>query len=286
MTRTLTDQQKNWLAGAFLAALALAMLVALRLYYPIGIDWETTYHKAVRNIDNPYEPSSFAGFPWLLFMLPHALLSMAWGNAINFFLNLTLPMLYIWRHQGGWQAMLIVFLSPLFLDLTRTNNVDWIPLLAFLLPATVGLPLLAAKPQTVGGAALVWWKKRRFSLTMLVPTIVIVLVSAAIWGGQYLERMQEFNLREVEWNFAPFPFFIPIGLYLLYQGFKKEDEVLAATGTPFLVPYFAPYSLVPLLTLLACKYRREALFVNLGFWWYFIVSAHRMELLLQECVCP
>jgi hypothetical protein len=50
-------------------------------------------------------------------------------------------------------ALALTLTSPVFFDLARTNNVDWIPLLGFVIGSMWGLPLPAAKPQAPGGAA-------------------------------------------------------------------------------------------------------------------------------------
>ncbi|NLX11338.1 MAG: hypothetical protein GXY36_16950 [Chloroflexi bacterium] len=248
--------------------------------YPVGVDWEESYHAAFRHFRDPYTHSDFAGIPWLL-ALPHALLPLEVGNAINFILHILLLGAIIWKYRGGWQAVLLTFTSPLFLDLARTNNVDWVPALAFLLPPEWGLVLLAAKPQTLGCAALIWWKRQKYSLRMLVPLIVVVALSFAIWGwwpGK-IGMAEGDDIRQAAWNFAPWPFAIPLGLYLLVQAYKADDEIMAAAATPFLVPYFAPYSLVPLLALLSSRHRKAALYLYFAFWFFFIVEGRRVGML-------
>ncbi|NDJ84493.1 MAG: hypothetical protein GYB66_01275 [Chloroflexi bacterium] len=280
-----TSKSERYLAFAILTITAIVMIAMFRLVYPVGVDWAETYYPAMRHLGAPYAHSDLAGLPWILFFVPHALLPLQWGNALNIFLNISVPLLYIRVNQGGWFAILIVFTSSLFFDLARTNNVDWIPLVAFLLPPIWGLPLLLAKPQAVGGAALIWWKRQRFSVRMLAPMVVIIVAAIVIWGTQPIDGIRDVNPGNTAWNFAPWPFFIPLGLYLLYRGFKDDDEVLAAAATPFMVPYLAPYSLVALLTVIACKYRREALYIHLAFWMHFIVYSRRLEIILNECGC-
>jgi hypothetical protein len=66
---------------------------------------------------------------------------------------------------------------------------------------------------------------------------------------------------------------------MLYRAYKADDEILAAAATPFLTPYIAPYSVTIVLALVGSKYRREAFFVYVGFWIYFIVEARRLALM-------
>jgi hypothetical protein len=272
----LTYNRQKHLTLMVLAALLLSiLLILIRFIYPVGVDWQYTFARIPAHIPNPYAIHSFKNPPWIMFLLPHAWLPLAWGNAVNLVLNIVMILLVIRRFGGDWRTMLLVFTSPLMLDLARTNNIDWIPLLAFLIPAKYGLPLLALKPQTLGGAALIWLKRARFRWTILVPSLVIFIGSLVLWGLWFVKPSMP---NQVTWNFSVFPFGIPLGIYLLYRAFQADDEILAAAATPFLMPYFAPYSLAPLLALVGCKYRREALIVYAAFWCYVIVEMRRIGL--------
>ena len=251
----------------------------LSFIYAGGVDWNGTFSGLPQHWRDPFELPFYTNAPWTLFLLPHAWLPPAWSNAVNLVLNMAVLILVIWRYGGGWVALVLTFTSPAMLDLARTNNIDWIPLLAFLVPpeSGLGLPLLAVKPQVLGGAGLIWLKKG--GLKSLVPGLILLGLSFVVWGwwpGR-AKLPDAVNL----WNFSPWPFAIPLGLYLLYRAFRTSDEILAAGATPFLSPYFAPYSLAGLIALLACKYQREAFYVYVGLWTYTIVEQHRLPVLLR-----
>jgi hypothetical protein len=271
-----------WLWGALLVALGVAMVGALSAVYPLGEDWRTAFYPAVQQFLSPYTipKEKFVGFPHVLFFLPHGFLPIELGNAVNFTLHLIVLTLLIRRYRGGWQAYAMTFTSFLFIDLARTNNVDWLPALAFLLPSRWGLVLLAAKPQILGGAALIWWKRTGFDWRFLVPTLAVFALSFVVWGW-WLPNVLRLGagLTNTFWNFSPFPLGVPIGVYLLYRAYRTDDEVLAACATPFFATYFAPYSLAPLLALLACRYPRMAFYVYVSFWFFFVVEARRLVLI-------
>lgn len=267
-----TIQQRG---GIILFSVVVGVLVILAyLYYPIGVDWQNSYHAAAKDIRHPYAAGDFVGMVWVFLALPHIFLPIQLGNTINLVLHVTVILAVIRRYKGGWVAILLVFTSALFLDLARTNNVDFIPLLAFLLPPRWGLPFLAAKPQVLGGAALIWWKRSRFSLKFFLPLAAVIGLSFLLWGWWVPEIAGQASSQQ--WNFAPFPLGIPLGIYLLYKAYQLDDEVLGASATPLLVPYFAPYSLVALLTLLACKYPRMAFYIYCTFWFYLVVESRRI----------
>ena len=104
-----------------------------------------------------------------------------------------------------------------------------------------------------------------------------MLISFAVWGFwpmQILDNSGE--LRDRAWNFSPFPLGIPVAIYLLYKAWQSDDEVMAAAATPLLVPYFAPYSLVSLMALLASRHKTIAIFIYWTFWFYLIVESRRI----------
>lgn len=263
------------IAAGLLAAVGAVIL--FERIYPLGVDWFETFGRIPSYWPNIYANPHFANPPWVVFLLPHVWLPMRWGNAANLCLNITALTLLMARYKGGWQAYLLTFTSPLFLDLLRTNNVEWIPVVALLLPPAWGLPLLLVKPQVFGGIALVWWKRARYRLGFIVPLLAIAAACWLIWGNWISKMGLHVDTRM--WNFAPWPLGVPVGLFLLLKAFQSDDETLAAVSTPLLVPYLAPYSLTAVLALLSVTHRREAVYVYLAFWFYVIIEARRLGLL-------
>jgi hypothetical protein len=209
---------------AILGVVVIGFFTAVLLFHPIGEDWET-YHIAAQDWLHPYNEPKFVGMPTVLLALPHVFLSLEIGNAINMTLHAIILTSIIRVYGGGLTAVLVTFTSPMFLHLAMTNNIDWIPALAFLLPPMWGLPFLIAKPQMLGGAALIWWKRQGFSIKMLIPSIVVILISLLIWGFWLPDVID--GSREVQntaWNFAPFPVGIPLGIYLLYKAYRMDGR--------------------------------------------------------------
>jgi hypothetical protein len=128
----------------------------------------------------------------------------------------------------------------------------------------------------MGGAALTWWKQEKFSWKMVIPLATVLVLSFIFWGFWPLELGLPVNARE--WNFAPWPIGILLGIYMLFLAYKKEDEILAAAATPFLVPYIAPYSITGLLALAGGKYRKVAFIVYVAFWVYVVVESRRIAM--------
>ena len=272
----------KWASWVIFLGALVGVVYGLSIYYPIGIDWEETYSQLSDNWSDPYSVQTFTNPPWVILLLPHALLPIKMGNAVNFLLNLVLILAVIRKFGGDWKTILLVFTSPVFFDLARTNNVSWVPMLALLLPYEWALPVLAIKPHTIGGAALIWWKKRKFSIKMIIPVTAVAGLSLWVWGwwpsdvglvsGSHM------------WNFSPWPVGIPLGLYMLYRGYINDDEFMAAAATPFLTPYIAPYSIAGVLAYVGCKYKKETFFVYIGFWSYAIIEARRLSSLILDVI--
>jgi len=73
------------------------------------------------------------------------------------------------------------------------------------------------------------------------------------------------------WNIAPFPWLIPIGLWLIYEAWKREDELIAVFATFCLVPYFAIYSLTIFFAMLTARTPRLSVIAWIVLWVFFFV---------------
>lgn len=251
-------------------SLLILLTAFIRNSYPLGVDWEYTFSQVSKHWRNPFVIPTFTNPPWVIALLPHAWLPLSWGNALNFLLNVTVLILIINRYEGKWHTYLMVFTSPFFFDLARTNNIEWIPLSGLLLPHAFGIPLLLIKPQAMAGIILIWIKKEGFRI--LIPSAIVFVLSLLIWGSWFWKMGLPDN---VSWNFSMWPIGIPLGLYMLYRAFKEDNELIAAAATPFLVPYIAPYSLAGLMAILGGKYKREVFYLYVGIWAYFIIQFRR-----------
>jgi hypothetical protein len=255
--------------------LSIASVAIMVIVAPVGIDWQTWNITTISDIQSPYSMHDFTGMPFAFFVLPHALLQVSLGNAINLTLNIMVMVLVARKYAGAqWHiAIAIAMTSPMFANLLMSNNIDWIPLAAFLVDDWLAYPLLAMKPQVLAGAAIIRFKRNPY-VVRLLPLFAMLIMSVLLWGAwwQHLGN----GLTALPWNFAPFPYMIPMGVYLLWFAWKQDDEIIAAASTGFFVPYFAPYSLAGLHLLLACRHRKAAIWLWCFSWWFLIVSIRRL----------
>jgi len=262
--------QHNWLQTVAIIGLLFGLLTALFYNFPIGIDWKNAHH-AAHDLRH-YDRHAFIGIPLSLVFIPHVLLPIQLGNAINLALNVSVPMLVLYRYRAGLWAIGAVYLCPPFYVTLTTNNIEWLPLIGFLVPPMFGVALVALKPQALSGVLIVWIK--RHGVKIIVPLLMIGVVILMVWGLTPLHVMRRAET-DVTWNFAPWPFLIPVGIFLLWKAWREDDEFIAAAATPLLVPYIAGYTLPVTICVLACKYPKLAFAITVGLWWLLVVETRR-----------
>ena len=255
----------SWREYLILFVIVFITVVILYRFAPIGIDWSETFSRL--DVRDPYRVKTFFNPPFITLLLPHALLPLRLGNAVNLMLNIVVLLVAIRMLGGNRAAILLVFTSPVFFDLCGKNNVEWIPLLGLIAGPGLGGMLLLCKPQSLAGCFLIWAK--RDWRVVLAPLGLLVL-SFLVWGfwPAHLATLPSNKL----WNCAVFPFGVPFGLYLLYRAWRTDDQFLAAVATPLLVPYIHPSSLTSVLCVLACKWPKTAVLLYVGLWAFVVVK--------------
>lgn len=256
----------------------IVVVLAIRDVIPVGDDWRDVFHGLP--FMHPYAyndtrpPRSRISYPpWVMLFLPHAQLDVRTGNAINFLLNLIVPLAVMVKLMHSetagrkkrshlYTALFLTFTSPFYLQLVATNNVEWIPLLAFLMPEVLAGVFLTCKPQAIGGAFLIFIKHTRGRA--LIPLLVLIVLSFVLWPGWVYEITPP--PLDVVINIAPFPLLVPLGIYFLWRAWKEDDQVLAASATPFLVPYMTPYAAAANMVLIAVRYQKIALIIWIVMW--------------------
>lgn len=257
--------------------LVLAFLVtgyAIYTYYPEGSDWQLYFAPLAQHVRDPYAVKDFVNPPWIYALIPYVFLPERISETINLLITFVILALVVRKAKGGWLGVILTFTCPWFLYMFARNPIDWIPMLGYLLPPTWGFPLMLIKPQTIGASALILWKKAGFKFKVLIPSIAVLILSFILWGNWITPSTTDITSKP--WNLAMWPFGIPIGLFLLYLAWKKDDEIIAAAATPFLVPYIAPYSIFCILPMMSGKYKKAAIAFYLFTWWFLVVENRRM----------
>lgn len=250
MIAKIRNRRRGVAIAAFLAAvLCLLLLLSPRL--PVALDWIQTYRPATLALLHGQDPyavevaplAPFFAAPWSLIpLIPLALLPVHVGRALLLFISLV-ALVYSARKLGARPIALIAFLlAPPVLYGLILGNIEWMPLLGFVLPPHIGLLFLSVKPQTGFAVALFWlieawrtggWRK---VLETFAPVTAVLLLSFAIFGLWPLKFRSIFGIAE-DFNASLWPWSIPAGLVLLVYAIRKREKKYAMAASPCLSPY-------------------------------------------------
>jgi hypothetical protein len=197
---------------------------------------------------NPYNPdvapeAPFFAAPWgLLPLIPFALLPAEIGRAMLLLISM-IAFAYTAKQLGASLIGIAAFtLSPPVVHCLLNANVEWLPLLGFVLPPQIGLFFISVKPQTGFVVGLFWlveaWRNGgwREVIRVFAPVTLMLLLSFLLYGlwpfrfGGVLGIAQNFNA-------SLWPLSLPVGLALLVAAIRTRKAEYAMPASPCLSPY-------------------------------------------------
>jgi len=217
----------------------------------LGIDWRLTYRPAALAFlrgQNPFNvevspEAPFFAAPWgLIPLLPLALLPVEVGRALVMLVGIFAFSIAAHRMGAKPITMAVFLLSPPVVHTILNANIEWMPILGFVMPPSIGLFFVTVKPQTGFAVAIWWlfdaWRKGGLGLVIrtFAPVTIAYLISFAIYGLWPLGMFNAIGYG-TGFNSSLWPLSIPIGLVLLVTSIKKRDIKYAMPASPFLSPY-------------------------------------------------
>lgn len=248
----------------------------LILLAPMTGDWRVTFYPAGQYWLSPYDNSRhFVYPPWLaLILAPFALFSVTIARALFATVSVTILGYAVRALGGGLTAFLLALFSPVVLTILVRGEMDALPVLGLIFvlgekysSQFLGLILLALKPQTLAGAAVVAWLHSTHKWRLMAAFALFLLASLLVygwWPGDILIRLPQ--LYRVD-SLNLWPFGIPVGLALLFMAVKKENILLGALATLFLTPYINWYSLTGYTVILFSRLPRPVSILLFGLSW-------------------
>ena len=264
-----------------IGGLAVGIVLASSTFIPPGCDWDGNYRPAslaMLSGKSPYTVEPFFAPPWSLVPLwPLAILPVSIGRAALFWVTLIALAFTGYRLGARPLGVAIFILSPPVVHGLLNANIEWIPILGFVLPPQIGLLLVTAKPQTGFAVALFWifeaWRKGgvREILRISWPLLITFLLSLLLYGLWPL-RLGDVMPIAKDFNASFWPYTLPIGGALIVASLRKREARWAMGASPCLSPYAlfhtwsaALVALVPATT--------ELFITVLGLWILVAVSA-------------
>jgi hypothetical protein len=262
-----------------LVVLVLSLTVVMSLTLPVGVDWRDTYRPATLAMlrgGNPYDPAvsptaPFFAAPWgLIPLIPLALFPLEVGRALLLIISLV-SFAYTTKKLGaGLVAMVAFLLSPPVVHCLLNANVEWMPLLGFVLPPQLGLFLIAVKPQTGFAMGIFWlyeaWRKGGIYeiIRVFAPVTVALLLSFLLYG------LWPFRFNNVltiahQFNASLWPMSLPVGLALIVTALRKGEKTYIMPASPCLSPYVLFHSWSSAVVALSA-YPLEMVAAVIGLW--------------------
>ncbi len=257
---------------ALIAVIVVVLVAVVATLMPASIDWRTAFRPAAREMlatGNPYHVEGFFNPPWtVLPMIPLALLPERVGSAAMLVLGLA-GFAYGAHRLGASPLVLGAFLlSPPVLHSLLNGNIDWLPIVGFVLPPQIGLFFVLTKPQMGSAVAVFWlveaWREGGFKEAVRVfgPVGVVLALSFALYGLWPLRSGQEV---ELWWNASLWPLSIPVGLALLVVAVRRRRIEYAMGAAPCLSPYVLLHAWSGALAAVL-RHKAEALAAIAGLW--------------------
>ncbi|MFN2197505.1 MAG: hypothetical protein ACK2UW_15415 [Anaerolineales bacterium] len=273
----LSSQQIILFTVLSLATILIAWQLAQIL--PTGIDWQQTYRPAARRLltgKNPYtEPAvpetPFVAAPWSLIpLLPFAVLPEQLGNACLFLLAIFIFAMSVKKLGGNIFAIVIFILTPPVITSLLYSNIEWMPLIGFVLPPQIGLFFISTKPQTGFAVAIFWlyqaWRQGGVKEVVRVfgPFLAVLGLSFLIFGFWPATSYGVINVAG-DLNASLWPASLSLGIAFLFLSLSNSKKEFAMAASPFLSPYVQLYSYSGALAALV-KFPLALLATNIAMW--------------------
>lgn len=270
----MSGTRKNHLQIIIIALSSLGLTALVAFLIPEGTDWTNTYRPAALALlagKSPYSVDIYFAAPWSVIpLIPFALLPEAIGRAALFTLGL-IAFSFSALKLGANKVALIAFLfSPPVIHCLYNSNIEWIPILGFILPPQIGLFFVAVKPQIGLGIAIFWLIETlrkggvRETARVFGPFTLVLLLSFLIFGFWPL-RFRETLMITQDYNASFWPLGIPLGLLLMVKAIRTRTSNPAMAAGPFFSPYVLLHAYSGALVSLATS-AIEMTAVSTGLW--------------------
>jgi len=248
----------KYLKIALLIILAAVTIPLLYTSLPVGLDWRDAYRPAALVMlhgGDPYTgtPAPFLNAPWtLLPFIPFALMPYQIGRVGIFIVGLAGFAYIAYKLKAKPLAMVIFLSSASVVGCLNNGNLDWLPMLSFVLPAPVGLLFAVMKPQ-VGIGVILYWLVMSYReggvkrvAYIFAPVTILTLASFALYGFWFLHFADmKGNIN----NASLFPYGAIVGFVLMWLSLRKDGSGrYAMSASPFLAPYVSQFSWAAVLT--------------------------------------
>lgn len=268
----------------FIAFLVVGFALLAGYFLPQGVDWSSTFRPAALAVitgKNPYKlpiEAPYAGAPWgMLPLVPFAFLPEWIGRGFLFTGSLLAFAYAAYRLRASSLAIIFFLLSPPVMHSLINANLDWMPLIGYSLPPSIGLFFLAVKPQMGIVVAVFWlveaWRSGKWLSVIKTfgPVGIVFLISLALYGFWPL-NMLKVDAHTTWWNASLWPMSIPVGLALGVAAIRLRKIQYAMAASPCLSPHVVFHSWSAALIAIVSS-TPETIAAVIGLWILVIIRA-------------
>lgn len=237
-----------------------------QLWEVLGSDWPTYFQPAAEAVlegRSPYTVDGFVSPPWTAWVLVPLVWVPGWMMALAPIVTLIGLMIYSRKY---WTLPIVGISLSLWIAVLY-GNIDWIVfVVVWLVGGWIGPIFSAMKPQ-VGFFAIVadlknagTWRNR---ILLLLPVTAFTIIFTLIYPN-WISIM--LGHRDVEWNISPFPYLVPVGLFLVYWTWRTGERFWGVMATMCLAPYYSLLGVVFTLYIIAERHPYVGIAASLATW--------------------
>jgi hypothetical protein len=233
----------------FVAIISIFLIWISATFLPDGVDLAKTFRPAALNVLSGRSPYEYIfNPPWVLIpFIPLSIIPVPLGRGIWFLVSIIMFAYTAYRLKANPIALLFFLLSPPVMKSLMDGNVDFMPLVGFVLPPQIGLFFVMIKPQIGIGVGIYWlireWQSGGIKRVIKIfwPVTSALALSLLIFG-YWPNRWGEMMVNAQSLNHSFWPSTIPVGLALIVASIRKKDIRYAMGAGPCLSPYSLLYS--------------------------------------------
>jgi hypothetical protein len=219
-----------------------------------ALDWIENYGPAALAVwhgGSPYSNPFFFAAPWAVVpLIPFALMPYAIARWCLLITAICAFGYTAYRLGAKPLSMAFFLLSyPVLADVAN-GNIEWMPMLGFVLPPQIGLIFVLIKPQVGIGIAIYWFVEAwqaggiRQVMKTFAPVAILTLLSFAFYGFWPLHFLNTLSMARqiksanaIDYNASLWPFGLLLGIALLVLSIVRKQKRLSIMAGPFLSPY-------------------------------------------------
>jgi hypothetical protein len=216
-------------------------------------------HEMLRG-GNPYDLQGVYHAPWLFVIV----MFIAWLPQTGMIVLAWLTLAFAAWYKRKPLLIPVVGLSLPFLILIRWANVDWLALFGVLGVGHFQPLFLTVKPQATGLALVAYLNRDRWRFLSLFVIGLVLGFLLYHWPFNVLDSREEVLHMGHNWSLWRTTW--PLGIVALWLAWRRQSVEWGVVASVALSPYWALYSLVPLIFVVAAKDLRLGLLLSVASW--------------------